>query len=160
MTVYLGFYLSNFHNLSTPLKVWNDDAGWAQIIPIVRGVAGAAKLLGMDGIATDSEMYRDDSRQTWNWNYPGVTQDEATVRALARRRGREFMDAVLAGFPNVEINLGVHRSTPTASNRRSCARRSMKIVLATASSGRRCRRTSAASSPPWPSAPTAPFTSV
>ncbi len=102
LTAYLGFYLSNYQNLSTPLKVWNDDAGWAQIIPIVRGVAGAAKLLGMDGIATDSENYRDDS-QTWNWDYPGVTQTEATVRALARQRGRQFMDAVLAGFPNVEI---------------------------------------------------------
>ena len=102
LTVYLGFYLSNYHNLSTPLKVWNDDAGWAQIIPIVRGVAGAAKLLGMDGIATDSENYRSDS-QTWNWKYPGVTQTETIVRSLARQRGREFMDAVLAGFPNVEI---------------------------------------------------------
>lgn len=102
LTVYLGIYLSNYHNLSTPLKVWNDDAGWSQIIPIVRGAAGAAKLLGMDGIATDSEMYRDES-QTWNWDYPGVTQTEATVRSLARQRGREFMEAVLAGFPNVEI---------------------------------------------------------
>jgi len=27
MTVYLGFYLSTYHNLSTPLKVWSDDAG-------------------------------------------------------------------------------------------------------------------------------------
>lgn len=102
MTAYLGFYLSNYHNLKTPLKVWNDDAGWASIIPTVRGVAGAAKLLGMDGIATDSENYRSDD-QTWNWNYPGVTQNEATVRSLARQRGRAFMDAVLAGFPNVEI---------------------------------------------------------
>src|SRR6266511_2336253 len=51
----------------------------------------------MDGIATDSENYRSDS-QTWNWNYPGVTQNEASVRALARQRGHEFMDAVLAGF--------------------------------------------------------------
>ena len=102
LSVYLGIYLSNYHNLSTPLKVWNDDAGWNQIVPIVRGAAGAAKLLGMDGIATDSEMYRDES-QTWNWDYPGATETEATVRSLARRRGREFMDAVLAGFPNVEI---------------------------------------------------------
>jgi len=102
LTAYLGFYLSNYHNLSTPLKVWNDSAGWSEIIPIVRGAAGAARLLGMDGIATDSEMYRDES-QTWNWDYPGVTQTEATVRSLARQRGREFMDAVLAGFPNVAI---------------------------------------------------------
>jgi len=102
MTAYLGFDLSNYHNLSTPLKVWDDDAGWTHIIPIVHGVAGAAKLLGMDGIATDSENYRSDS-QTWNWDYPGVTDTEATVRSLARQRGREFMNAVLAGFPNVEI---------------------------------------------------------
>jgi glucose/arabinose dehydrogenase len=103
LSVYLGFYLSNFHNLSTPFKIWNDDAGWSQIVvPMVRGVAGAARLLGMDGIATDSEMYRSDD-QTWNWNYPGVTQTEAIVRGLARQRGREFMNAVLAGFPNVTI---------------------------------------------------------
>src|SRR5439155_13466297 len=37
MSVYLGFYLSNYHNLSTPLKVWNDEAGWSQIVvPTVR----------------------------------------------------------------------------------------------------------------------------
>ena len=102
MTAYLGFYLSNYHNLATPLKVWNDDAGWASIIPTVRGIAGAAKLLGMDGIATDSENYHTED-QTWNWTYPGVTQNETTVRALARQRGHEFMNAVLAGFPNVEI---------------------------------------------------------
>jgi glucose/arabinose dehydrogenase len=102
MTAYLGIYLSNYHNLATPLKVWNDDAGWASIIPTIRGAAGAAKLLGMDGIATDSENYRSDD-QTWDWTYPGVTQNEATVRSLARQRGRAFMDAVLAGFPNVAI---------------------------------------------------------
>jgi glucose/arabinose dehydrogenase len=102
LNVYLGIYLTNHHNLSTPLKVWNDNAGWNEIIPIIRGAAGAAKLLGMDGIATDSEMYRSES-QTWNWDYPGVSQSEAEVRALARQRGREFMDAVLAGFPNIEI---------------------------------------------------------
>jgi glucose/sorbosone dehydrogenase len=103
LTVYLGFYLSNYHNLSTPLKVWSDDAGWSEIaIPLVRNIAGAAKLLGMDGLATDSEMYRSED-QTWNWNYPGVSQSEAAVRALARQRGREFMTAVLAGFPHVTI---------------------------------------------------------
>jgi len=56
LAVYLGMYLSNYHNLSTPLKVWNDSAGWSDIvIPTVRGFAGAAKLLHMDGIATDSK---------------------------------------------------------------------------------------------------------
>jgi hypothetical protein len=103
IAVYLGFYLSNYHNLSTPLKVWDDDAGWNEIVvPEARNVAAAAKLLGMDGIATDSENYRSDS-QTWDWKYPGVTHDEATVRALARQRGTAFMKAVLEGFPNVEI---------------------------------------------------------
>ncbi|MFL5479900.1 MAG: hypothetical protein ACJ79X_12860, partial [Gemmatimonadaceae bacterium] len=103
LSAYLGFDLSNYHNLSTPLKVWNDDTGWDQVVvPMVRGVAGAARLLGMDGLATDSEMYRSED-QTWNWNYPGVTQSEATVRALARQRGRQFMKAVLEGFPNVTI---------------------------------------------------------
>lgn len=102
LAVYLGFYLSNYHNLSTPLKIWNDSAGWGQIIPTVRGVAGAAKLLGMDGIATDSEMYRSE-KQTWNWDYSGCTETETAVRSLARRRGRQFMEAVLAGFPKVEI---------------------------------------------------------
>lgn len=101
--VYLGMYLSNYHNLQTPLKVWTDDTGWKQVTQLARDFAGAAKLLGMDGLATDSEMYRDDSRQTWNWDYPGNTQSEATVRALAKQRGKELMEAILAGFPNVEI---------------------------------------------------------
>jgi hypothetical protein len=103
LKVYLGIYLSNYHNLSTPLKVWNDDDGWTQILPIARGAAGAAKLLGMDGMATDSEMYRDDSRQTWNWDYPGVREAEATVREQARQRGKQFMSALLAEFPDIEI---------------------------------------------------------
>jgi len=76
LSIYLGFYLSNYHNLSTPLKVWNDDAGWNQIIPIVRGAAGAAKLLGMDGIATDSENYPPTAR-------PGI----GITRASRNRRG-------------------------------------------------------------------------
>ena len=48
----------NFQNTRTPLRDWFDDAGWKNdVLPQMAGLAGAAKLLGFDGLALDQEMY-------------------------------------------------------------------------------------------------------
>ena len=106
MKMYLGFWLVNYYNAATPLKDWFDDPGWADaVIPRVRDVAGAAKLLGFDGIAFDQELYGQakGATATWAWDYPGNTHPEAEVRAKAKQRGRELMRTILGGFPDVEI---------------------------------------------------------
>ena len=107
MKVYLGFFVSNPANTATPLKPWFDDTGWAQtVIPKVRDLAAAAKLLGAAGLAVDQELYaqKDGVRTaTWNWNYPGNTRTEQAVRAKVTERGAQVMKAILGGFPGADI---------------------------------------------------------
>lgn len=56
--MYLGFYFANYANQATPLKDWFDEAGWSGVVaPKVRDVAGAARVLGFDGLAVDQELY-------------------------------------------------------------------------------------------------------
>jgi hypothetical protein len=107
MDLYLGFYLVNSMNPSTPLMEWFDDAGWANVVlPSVRNAAGAAKQLGFAGLAFDQELYPQAGgvkTATWDWDYPGHSRPEADVRAMVKRRGQELMTAILQGFPNVDI---------------------------------------------------------
>lgn len=101
MKAYLGCHLANFANHNSPLFDWFDDAGWTNyVLPSLQNFAGAAKNLGMDGIAFDEELYAGGS---WGWSYPGNTHTEAQVRAAAKLRGQQMMANILAGFPAVEI---------------------------------------------------------
>jgi hypothetical protein len=105
MKMYLGVKLHNNQNRATPLMQWFDDVGWSQeVLPRMRDLAGAAKLLGFAGIAFDQEMYETpNNRPSWNWNYPGNTRTEALVRAKARQRGAEVMNAIVGAFPGAEF---------------------------------------------------------
>jgi len=99
---YLVFYTLNRNNPQTPLAEWFDDAGWANlVVPKVRDLAGAARSLGFTGIGVDQEIYPGGG--SWVWNYAGGTHSEPEVRSAVRRRGTEFMQAVLQGFPGVEL---------------------------------------------------------
>ena len=58
MKLYLGFELGNYYNTATPLADWFNDSAWSNtVLPSVAGLAGAAHLLGFDGIAMDGELY-------------------------------------------------------------------------------------------------------
>jgi hypothetical protein len=107
MRMYLGAHLVNYKNTATPLSDWFDDAGWSgQVLPKISQLAGAAKLLGFSGLAFDQELYPQRggvNTASWNWDYPGNTHPEAAVRAKARQRGRELMDAILGAFPGAEL---------------------------------------------------------
>ncbi|MFP5317593.1 MAG: hypothetical protein ACLGI2_04790 [Acidimicrobiia bacterium] len=105
MKLYLSVYLVNYYNNATPLKDWFDDAGWSgTVLPKLGDVAGAARLLGFDGLAFDQELYgRPEGAQRWPWNYPGNSHTEAEVRAKARERGRQVMTQVLKAFPGVDL---------------------------------------------------------
>jgi hypothetical protein len=102
MKMYLGVKLVNYFNDATPLKNWFDDAGWSNtVLPKMRDLAGAARLLGFAGLAFDQELYS--SNATWNWNYPGNDHPEDQVRAKARQRGHELMKAIVGAYPGVEL---------------------------------------------------------
>src|SRR3989344_1192148 len=110
LDLYFGFYLVNYWNSQTPLAEWFDDAEWQNlVIPNIRNIAAAAKALGFKGLLYDSELYgtiaasRGQAGPTWNWNYTGNTHSEAEVRAKVRERGAEVMQAILSGFPGVDI---------------------------------------------------------
>lgn len=107
MRLYLGVYLANYYNDATPLKEWFDDAGWHdQLLPKMRNLAAAAKLLGFAGVALDQELYPSQggvTTATWSWDYPGNTRSESAVRAKAKQRGAELMGAIVDGFPGAEV---------------------------------------------------------
>ena len=128
--LYLGFYLSSLDNVRTPLAEWFDDRRWKKtVLPQVRDLALAAHALGFAGIALDQELYPQRNNQrtaSWDWNYPGNTRSEQEVREQVQARGSELMQAILQGFPDVEIlvyasqfpdTLG--RSRPNGSQRKS-----------------------------------------
>ena len=76
------------------------------MLPGVAGLAGAAHLLGFDGIAMDGELYAQEGdvyTATWAWNYPGNTHTEQETRDEAALRGQQLMGAILQAFPDVQI---------------------------------------------------------
>ena len=68
-------------------------------------LAGAAWMLGFAGLAWDEELYPGKTGKTgsWLWNYPGNTRAEPVVRNQVRARGAQMMQAMVAGYPNVEV---------------------------------------------------------
>ena len=107
--LWLGIDLENYYNSRTPLVEWFDDAGWANnVVPNIRDLAAGVRQLGFAGVAFDEEMY---STGTWLWDYAGNTHPEAVVRAQVRARGAQFMQAIVDGFPNVDI-VDIHPLLP------------------------------------------------
>ena len=104
--LYLGFYLTNYFNVKTPLAEWFDDAGWAnEVLPKIRDLSAAANKMGFAGLSYDSELYQQiqPSTASWRWNYLSNTHTEAEVRAKIKQRGAEMMRAILGAFPNAEL---------------------------------------------------------
>ncbi len=109
MKLYLGFYLANVLNGRTPLREWFDENGWQNVVlPRVAEFARGAKALGFDGLALDSEMYPQadgTANATWAVGYPGNTHPAAETRAMATRRGKQLMEAIVGAFPDVELQV-------------------------------------------------------
>jgi len=107
MKAYLGFYLANQTGGTTPLKDWFDDGAWTtQVLPKVRDLAAAAKLLGFAGLAIDQELYPQTGnvqKASWSAGYNGNAHPEGETRAKVFQRGKQMMATILEAFPNVEI---------------------------------------------------------
>jgi hypothetical protein len=107
MKMYLGAKFANYTNTATPLRDWFDDQGWSElVVPKIRDLAGAARELGFAGIAFDQELYPAKggvTTATWEWDYPGNSHPEGEVRAKARQRGRQVMEAIVSAFPGAEL---------------------------------------------------------
>jgi hypothetical protein len=107
MKLYLGAYLVNYYNASTPMVDWFDQTGWSNtVLPRMRELAEAARLLGFAGIAFDQELYPQLGGATtasWSWNYPDNSRPEDQVRAKAKQRGQELMRTIVDAFPGVEL---------------------------------------------------------
>jgi hypothetical protein len=99
MDCWLGFRFANYNNAVTPLVDWFDDTAWVTALAAIERTARAAKDLGCVGIGIDEELYRGGS---WSWNYK-AGMAETTVRTIVQARGTAMMQAILRGFPNVDI---------------------------------------------------------
>jgi hypothetical protein len=107
ISCFLGFYFTNVNNTQTPLAEWFDDQAWtSSVLPEMEGVAAAARKVGFAGVAVDQELYPQNGgvrTATWQWNYPGNTHPQATVRTEVTLRGRQLMQSLLNGFPGLSI---------------------------------------------------------
>lgn len=107
MKAYLGVYLANQTGGTTPLRDWFDDSAWAnQVLPELRDLAAAAKLLGFAGLAVDQELYPQTGnvqKASWSAGYAGNTHTESETRSKVYQRGRQMMSTILDVFPDVEI---------------------------------------------------------
>jgi hypothetical protein len=107
LLLYLAFYVTNYFNARTPLTDWFDDGGWSRsVLPRVRDLAAAARSMDFAGLALDQELYPQKGgvrSASWSVRYPGNTRTEAEVRAQARVRGRQVMQAMLQGYPGLEL---------------------------------------------------------
>jgi hypothetical protein len=107
LLLYLGFYMVNYYNKSTPLEDWFDDRAWSRdVLPRVRGVAAAARSMGFTGIAVDQELYPQQGNArtaSWSWRYPGNRHSEVQVRAKVKERGRQLMESMVRAYPGLEL---------------------------------------------------------
>jgi len=91
-------YLSAFWTPARRLA-WNDDAAWARAIGNMRTLAQIAHEGQVEGLLIDPEDYSG-SKQFQLRSDDG---DFDTVSGLARRRGREFIEAVASVYPNAKL---------------------------------------------------------
>ena len=85
MKLYLGFYLGNYYNTATPLADWFNDSAWMNtVLPSVSGLAGAAHLLGFDGISMDGELYAEEGTSR-RQHGRGITLVTPTLSPKPRR---------------------------------------------------------------------------
>ena len=108
MKIYFGFYAAHYNRPVTPYGDWFDDAEWSgTVLPAIEQAAAMARLEGFDGLSLDQEDYsgKDGRRHSWAADYPGRSHRVDEVRDKVRQRGREVMQAMLRGFPEVTINV-------------------------------------------------------
>ena len=104
--LWIGMSAGNYWNDKTPWAEWFDDATWSnQVVPNMTRLAGAARMLGFAGLAFDEELYpgKTGKAGTWVWSYVGNTHTESEVRDETRIRGAQLMQAIVAGYPGVDI---------------------------------------------------------
>ncbi len=108
MKMYLGFWAANYYNGKTFYREWFDDNGWnGVVIPNIRDISGAAKLMSFDGLNIDQENYGNPSG-TPSWTHPGTSPGgttDAQVRAKVKQRGQEVMKAMLQSYTGESLEV-------------------------------------------------------
>lgn len=83
---------------------WFDDAGWRNVVEHWRIAARIARRSGFRGILFDPEPY---ARPHAQFDYAAQAEHDrhtfAEYSAMARRRGREVMEAVAAEYPDMTL---------------------------------------------------------
>lgn len=88
-------------NFSPGTLAWDDDAGWKILAGKAAICAWVAKASGSKGLAPDFESY---GNAIFRWNpekQNGLSFAEA--KALARRRGAQFIEAIASEFPDATV---------------------------------------------------------
>ena len=78
---------------------WADDAGWAVFVDKITLCARLSKEGGCKGLALDFESY---GAKQFRFD-PGQGRAFAEAGVLARRRGRQFMQAIAGPFPSAVL---------------------------------------------------------
>ncbi len=111
-------FTDNFIRVNfTPATIaWDDDAGWEILAEKVAITAWVARESGSKGLAPDFESY---GKAMFHWMPDsGLTFEE--TKALARKRGAQFVTAVASEYPNSVILAlwlnSINRSAGTSSN--------------------------------------------
>ena len=86
-------------DLVGPPPALDDDAAWRVAYRGTANYARAVAATGLKGIFLDNEAYYDGNY----WLYSGA--DLSSALALARQRGREFMQALQEGYPQITVIL-------------------------------------------------------
>lgn len=107
LDLYLGMFAVNRgQSEPTPFADWFADETWEDdVLPAIERFAASARALGFAGLAIDQEMYplNDGQLATWDWDYAGSDESEASVRAQVRARGEDVMTRLVGGFPDAEL---------------------------------------------------------
>lgn len=83
---------------------WFDDPGWQTIVDHYRIAARLAHRAGLRGLLVDFEPYTEPHRQFQYSRQASATEHSfGDYRSVARRRGRQVMNAIASEFPDAEI---------------------------------------------------------
>jgi len=81
---------------------WDDEQGWANIAAKFGIIAKIARETGCVGIRIDPEFYGNQTQFSFAYDpQSGKTYDEAWD--LARRRGRQIIDAIAQAYPDITL---------------------------------------------------------
>ena len=90
-----------FYTIPCPGNIeWTSDSDWEAIINNYALAARVARETGMKGILLDIEQY---GEKFWIPNFSQLEQDYEDICRIARRRGRDWGNAVFGQYPDILV---------------------------------------------------------